>query len=74
MLPEPDANNVWRLETPGNEGWDRSARPDAVDKFYMASADGHVQEPGEGDSAKGYFTGQWQGVVRPLLDWTTREL
>ena len=47
MLPEPDANNVWRLETPGNEGWLRSARPDAADKFYMASADGHVQEPSD---------------------------
>jgi predicted TIM-barrel fold metal-dependent hydrolase len=47
VLPEPDANNVWRLETPGNEGWLRSARPDAADKFYMASADGHVQEPGD---------------------------
>jgi homopolymeric O-antigen transport system ATP-binding protein len=31
----------------------------------------HVQDPGEGDSARGLFTGQWQGVVRPLLDWTT---
>ena len=47
VLPEPDANNVWRLETPGNEGWLRSARPDAADKFFMASADGHVQEPGD---------------------------
>ncbi len=47
MLPEPDANNVWRLETPGNEGWLRSARPDDADKYYMASADGHVQEPGD---------------------------
>ena len=33
----------------------------------------HVQDPGEGDSAKGRFTGQWKGVVRPLLDWTTEE-
>ena len=33
----------------------------------------HVQDPGEGDSAKGLFTGQWQGVVRPLLEWTTEE-
>jgi len=47
VLPEPDANNIWRLETPGNEGWLRSARPDALDKFYMSSADGHVQEPGD---------------------------
>ena len=22
---------------------------------------------------KGLFTGQWQGVVRPLLEWTTEE-
>jgi lipopolysaccharide transport system ATP-binding protein len=33
----------------------------------------HVQDPGEGDSARGNFTGQWKGVVRPLLDWTTEE-
>jgi len=33
----------------------------------------HVQDPGDGDSARGRFTGQWQGVVRPLLDWTTEE-
>jgi lipopolysaccharide transport system ATP-binding protein len=33
----------------------------------------HVQDPGEGDSARGQFIGQWQGVVRPLLDWTTEE-
>ena len=44
-IPEPDANNVWRTETPGNAGWIRSARPDADDKFFMVSADGHVQEP-----------------------------
>ena len=45
IIPEPDLDNVWRLETPGNDGWQRSARPDAADKFFMASADGHVQEP-----------------------------
>ena len=33
----------------------------------------HVQDPGEGDSARGDFTGQWKGVVRPLLEWTTEE-
>jgi lipopolysaccharide transport system ATP-binding protein len=31
----------------------------------------HVQDPGEGDSARGRFVGQWKGVVRPLLEWTT---
>jgi lipopolysaccharide transport system ATP-binding protein len=33
----------------------------------------HVQDPLEGDSSRGPFTGQWRGVVRPLLDWTTTE-
>jgi lipopolysaccharide transport system ATP-binding protein len=33
----------------------------------------HVQDPGEGDSARGAFTGQWKGVVRPLLEWTVEE-
>ncbi len=33
----------------------------------------HVQDPGEGDSARGQYLGQWQGVVRPLLEWTTEE-
>ena len=42
---EADQNNQWRLQTPGDEGWSRSARPDAADKYFMASADGHVQEP-----------------------------
>ena len=45
VLPPPDVNNTWRTRTPGDEGWARSARPDADDKFFMASADGHVQEP-----------------------------
>jgi lipopolysaccharide transport system ATP-binding protein len=31
----------------------------------------HVQDPGGGDSAKGLFTGQFKGAVRPLLQWTT---
>jgi lipopolysaccharide transport system ATP-binding protein len=30
----------------------------------------HVQDPAEGDSSRGQFTGQWRGVVRPLLEWT----
>ena len=33
----------------------------------------HVHDPGEGDSARGEFVGQWKGVVRPLLEWTTEE-
>lgn len=33
----------------------------------------HVQDPGLGDTARGNYTGQWRGVVRPLLDWTVEE-
>jgi homopolymeric O-antigen transport system ATP-binding protein len=33
----------------------------------------HVYDPAEGDSARGLFVGQWKGVVRPLLEWTTEE-
>jgi lipopolysaccharide transport system ATP-binding protein len=33
----------------------------------------HVQDPGDGDSARGRFTGQYRGVVRPLLEWTVEE-
>jgi lipopolysaccharide transport system ATP-binding protein len=33
----------------------------------------HVQDPALGDSARGLFTGQFQGVARPLLEWTTEE-
>jgi lipopolysaccharide transport system ATP-binding protein len=29
-----------------------------------------VFDPGDGDSARGLFTGQIRGAVRPLLDWT----
>ncbi len=45
VLPPPDQNNSWRLDTPGADGWERSPRPDASNKFFMVSADGHVQEP-----------------------------
>ncbi|MEM7218709.1 MAG: amidohydrolase family protein [Pseudomonadota bacterium] len=44
-LPAADANNAWRLDTPGNAGWVRTAHADAPNKFFMCSADGHVQEP-----------------------------
>jgi hypothetical protein len=43
----PDINNEWRLETPGDAGWTRSARPGAANKYFMVSADGHVQEPND---------------------------
>ncbi len=40
---------------------------------FMDAVSFHVQDPGEGDSARGRFTGQVKGVVRPMLDWTTEE-
>jgi homopolymeric O-antigen transport system ATP-binding protein len=34
----------------------------------------YVFDPGDGDSARGRFTGQLRGVVRPLLEWTTERI
>lgn len=45
IIPEPDENNEWRLDTPGAPGWERSPQPDSANKFFMVSTDGHVQEP-----------------------------
>jgi predicted TIM-barrel fold metal-dependent hydrolase len=45
-IPSPDSNNLWRTETPGAEGWTRTARPDDPNKYFLLSADGHLQEPG----------------------------
>jgi predicted TIM-barrel fold metal-dependent hydrolase len=46
-IPHPDPNNVWRLETPGHDGWRRTARAEDPNKYFMVSADGHVQEPSD---------------------------
>ena len=40
-----DHANAWRLETPGANGWPRTARPDDPDKYFMVSADCHANEP-----------------------------
>lgn len=42
---ETNEENLWRLETPGPEGWPRTARPDDPDKYLMVSADTHANEP-----------------------------
>ena len=45
-IPEPDANNAWRLESnQASKGWSRSPYPGVERKYFMLSADGHVQEP-----------------------------
>jgi homopolymeric O-antigen transport system ATP-binding protein len=33
----------------------------------------HVQDPAEGDSARGAFLGQWKGAIRPMLDWVDED-
>jgi predicted TIM-barrel fold metal-dependent hydrolase len=40
-----DENNRWRLETPGHEGWPRTARPNDPNRYLMISADCHANEP-----------------------------
>ena len=47
MSESIDAANAWRTETPGHEGWDRTAQVNDAAKFFMVSADGHVQEPSD---------------------------
>jgi predicted TIM-barrel fold metal-dependent hydrolase len=42
-----DEANDWRLETPGIEGWPRTARPTDPDKYLMVSADTHANEPAD---------------------------
>ena len=39
--------NVWRTKTPGHSGWPRSARPDDPLKYFIVSADAHVNEPAD---------------------------
>ena len=45
--PERARLNLWRRETPGDEGWPRSARPGAPNKYFMFSADTHIVEPAD---------------------------
>ena len=42
-----NAPNLWRLETPGHAGWTRTARPGAARKYFIVSADAHVNEPAD---------------------------
>lgn len=46
-MTEPLVNkpNLWRLETPGHRGWERTARPGDPKKYFMVSADSHANEP-----------------------------
>ena len=37
--------NLWRLETPGDSGWEMSPRADSPKKYFIVSADCHANEP-----------------------------
>ena len=39
--------NQWRLDTPGHAGWARTARPGDPRKYFIVSADSHVNEPAD---------------------------
>jgi predicted TIM-barrel fold metal-dependent hydrolase len=39
--------NLWRLETPGHQGWRRTARPDDPNRYLMISCDCHANEPSD---------------------------
>lgn len=67
LLNEGQANveaGVYTLHAPKLHP--RAWRPDAV-SF-------NVYDPGDGDSARGRFTGQLRGSVRPLLDWVVERV
>jgi predicted TIM-barrel fold metal-dependent hydrolase len=42
---EASPKNAWRADSPGCEGWARSARPDDAARLFMVSADCHAVEP-----------------------------
>jgi predicted TIM-barrel fold metal-dependent hydrolase len=44
VINEP---NLWRLKTPGNASWPRTARPGDPKKYFIVSADAHVNEPAD---------------------------
>ena len=57
--------DVGVFSAPGTKFTAHSSESNAI-SFY-------VYDPGEGDSARGLFTGRLRGVVRPLLEWTYEE-
>ncbi len=47
-----DLNNHWRTVSNGSREWERSPQPRAANKYFMISADCHVQEPNDFLSAR----------------------
>jgi len=46
-----------------------SYRPPALHTREADAVAFHVVDPSEGDSARGIFTGEFRGVMRPMLEW-----
>ncbi|MGH1492655.1 MAG: hypothetical protein ACRBK7_25225, partial [Acidimicrobiales bacterium] len=44
-MPSVETTMGRRLETPGVQGWTRTARPDDPNKYFIVSADCHANEP-----------------------------
>lgn len=44
-MPSVETTMGRRLETPGVQGWTRTARPDDLNKYFIVSADCHANEP-----------------------------
>jgi predicted TIM-barrel fold metal-dependent hydrolase len=42
-----ETNSAWRAETPGCEGWARTARATDPNKYFVVSADTHAMEPND---------------------------
>ena len=42
-----NAPNLWRLDTPGHDGWERSAHAGDAKKYFMVSTDSHANEPAD---------------------------
>ncbi|HME26014.1 MAG TPA: amidohydrolase family protein [Acetobacteraceae bacterium] len=40
-----NAPNLWRLETPGHAGWERTAHAGDPKKYFIVSTDSHANEP-----------------------------
>ena len=50
--------NLWRLDTSGHAGWERTARPRDPGKHFIVSADEHVSSPWATASMGGLTDGQ----------------
>ena len=80
LTPSDSGTYVSTVWIPGdllNEGlftvWASVCSPGAPRPFIHVtrSVSFHVHDLAEGDSSRGVYGGQWQGPLRPLLDWQT---